>query len=694
MTQHDHQHRYYERMQQLLQEEVLAEGVTGVEAWSRLHVLQQALEDARRVLPLASLECLPRPVLHRLLLALDVPSLVQFCLTARRWWRHFILLDNCTEHGGNEEHLDDLEEDGSGQGGEVQAFWVAFLRRHPPVRSIRHLLGPELPSIHPPITAMHRNGGVPEHMLRAWQAEAALADNWRRLRCRFAIVHLTPSSSSPPSSTSPPSSVTMPVESNMLIGEPEAFTNNQSGRGEEARVVTCLQVLGGRVFAGCDDGTVRVHDMHTGALITVLRGHRGGVWTLKVRHNLAVTGSTDRTVGVWSVPADGSGKRLLELAGHTSTVRCLDLHANLIVSGSRDGTCRLWDWSLACSTHPSTHPHPSTHTHPPSITTSFESSNGAINNANCCVAVLTGHGESVRCVKFVQRPRLSNMNGGKRTGGEWIIASASYDGSVKLWTLQGQLLCSFDGQHRSGRVYSLASVGHRWLFSAGVDGQICQFDLATLTFVRDFANDLRHHRGGLVGMLCSSKGDDDDDDDGFGDAGDHEPGQYFIDEDEGAVFSGATDGTLCRVYPQPCVVPQPPLAAYYEGMLLTPNPATHLSSITALFANQRFVVTGTDQGVRVFESSRKGCREDNDAGGCRYVGNLLQEYYHDPSSSMMSPTNYLTNGTSNNRLVDTVWQVHGDDATLAVAFQHHQQTKLALFDFSSDPSMDIGCTHE
>lgn len=56
----------------------------------------------------------------------------------------------------------------------------------------------------------------------------------------------------------------------------------------------------------------------------MLTGHAGGVWTLQLSENgeIAVSGSTDRTVRVWDTV---NGVCIHTLSGHTSTVRCMAL---------------------------------------------------------------------------------------------------------------------------------------------------------------------------------------------------------------------------------------------------------------------------------------------------------------------------------------------------------------------------------
>jgi WD40 repeat protein len=103
----------------------------------------------------------------------------------------------------------------------------------------------------------------------------------------------------------------------------------------------------GRVLAeGGKD--VRLHDLATGKVLRVLRGHRGTVFRVAFSPDgklLASGGGGNGGPGevkVWEV---ATGKEVAALAGHTSAVYALAFSPDgrLLASGSADGTVRLWD---------------------------------------------------------------------------------------------------------------------------------------------------------------------------------------------------------------------------------------------------------------------------------------------------------------------------------------------------------------
>ncbi|KAL1921027.1 uncharacterized protein VTP21DRAFT_11662 [Calcarisporiella thermophila] len=63
----------------------------------------------------------------------------------------------------------------------------------------------------------------------------------------------------------------------------------------------CVVTSGPYVFTGCSDGDVRVWDIGSGALVTVLEGHFDEVSCMQIFGTFLYTGSLDGTVRKWSI---------------------------------------------------------------------------------------------------------------------------------------------------------------------------------------------------------------------------------------------------------------------------------------------------------------------------------------------------------------------------------------------------------
>ena len=117
-------------------------------------------------------------------------------------------------------------------------------------------------------------------------------------------------------------------------------------------IITSLLLSAGRVICACDHPQygIRVFSTLTNDLLFALEGHNGGVWSLALRGETLVSGSTDKTVRVWDLAA----RRCVHVfAAHDSMVRSLAildgedgngrLQNPLFASGGRDGLLRVWD---------------------------------------------------------------------------------------------------------------------------------------------------------------------------------------------------------------------------------------------------------------------------------------------------------------------------------------------------------------
>jgi WD40 repeat protein len=98
---------------------------------------------------------------------------------------------------------------------------------------------------------------------------------------------------------------------------------------------------GSRLLHGTDDG-LAIRDTDSLELLQQMKGHEGTVREVEIDGELAVTASSDRTIGVWDL---AEGKLLKRLHGHEDVVVEVALvpGGSQVVSVSEDATVRLWD---------------------------------------------------------------------------------------------------------------------------------------------------------------------------------------------------------------------------------------------------------------------------------------------------------------------------------------------------------------
>lgn len=226
----------------------------------------------------------------------------------------------------------------------------------------------------------------------------------------------------------------------------------QSFRGHDKFVVTCLQFDDDKIVSGADDSHVNIYSTATGKKRMTLEGHEGGVWALQYVGNTLVTGSTDRRVRVWDMD---TGKCTHVFTGHTSTIRCLLItkpirpgEQPMIITGSRDATLRVW--RLPDPKDRAGHFH----------------GNGS-NNSDALnpyfVHSLVGHRQSVRAIA---------------AHGHTLV-SGSYDNTVRVWDIRsGRLLHLLEGHTQ--KVYSVVIDAERnRCMSGSMDTSVRIWDLET-----------------------------------------------------------------------------------------------------------------------------------------------------------------------------------------------------------------------
>jgi WD40 repeat protein len=239
---------------------------------------------------------------------------------------------------------------------------------------------------------------------------------------------------------------------------------------------------GQQLATGHEDQTVKLWELQTGQISQILRGHENRVWSVAFAPfdgNILASGSADRTIKLWQ---GQTGQCLKTLHGHRSWVWSVAFSrdGHQLASCSYDHTLKIWDVeSGECLKTLEEHTAP--------VVTAIYSSDGrwlASSSFDRTVKIwdgqthqllqtLLGHENTVWTIAFSPIPPTPLTKGGK--GG--ILASGSYDRTVKLWDLQtGSCLQTFAGH--SAPIMSLAfSEDGRYLVSGSFDRTLRVWDL-------------------------------------------------------------------------------------------------------------------------------------------------------------------------------------------------------------------------
>ncbi len=163
---------------------------------------------------------------------------------------------------------------------------------------------------------------------------------------------------------------------------------------------------GKTLASGSEDNTIKLWDMGSGKIISIIEGHQAPVYSVAFSPDgkTLASGSEDNTIKLWDM---GSGKIISTIKGHQSIVNSVVFSPDgkTLASGSFDNTIKLWDIG-----------------------------SGKI------ISTLQGHQDDVTSVAF-------SWNGK-------TLASGSSDNTIKLWSLDLDDLLAKGCEHLEGYLAS------------------------------------------------------------------------------------------------------------------------------------------------------------------------------------------------------------------------------------------------
>lgn len=199
-----------------------------------------------------------------------------------------------------------------------------------------------------------------------------------------------------------------------------------------------------RLLASCgQDRTIRLWDTQTGVCLKVLTGHNSIITNVAFSPDgqLLASSSYDKTIKLWDI---NTGTCVQTLQGHKSCVWsiCFTADGQFVVSGSEDQTLKIWDIHTGADAE------------------------------NFC-RTIPAHQGWVRSVAVSARDASQDIPQGT------LIATASFDQTVKLWDLEtGACLRTFQG-HIAPVVGVAISPDGTTIASASYDQTVKLWDIST-----------------------------------------------------------------------------------------------------------------------------------------------------------------------------------------------------------------------
>ncbi|NXY22103.1 ZN106 protein, partial [Atrichornis clamosus] len=106
-----------------------------------------------------------------------------------------------------------------------------------------------------------------------------------------------------------------------------------------SKTILCMKasVVNDLVFSGSSEQSVHAHNIHTGELVRIYKGHNHAVTVVNILGKVMVTACLDKFVRVYELQ---SHDRLQVYGGHTDMIMCMTIHKSMIYTGCYDGSVR------------------------------------------------------------------------------------------------------------------------------------------------------------------------------------------------------------------------------------------------------------------------------------------------------------------------------------------------------------------
>ncbi|NXJ07606.1 ZN106 protein, partial [Odontophorus gujanensis] len=106
-----------------------------------------------------------------------------------------------------------------------------------------------------------------------------------------------------------------------------------------SKTILCMKasVVNDLVFSGSSDQSVHAHNIHTGELVRIYKGHNHAVTVVNILGKVMVTACLDKFVRVYELQ---SHDRLQVYGGHSDMIMCMTIHKSMIYTGCYDGSIR------------------------------------------------------------------------------------------------------------------------------------------------------------------------------------------------------------------------------------------------------------------------------------------------------------------------------------------------------------------